>query len=257
MKKVTELNNGMPPDVVWCCAGYSLPGFFASTSIDTLRSQMDTLYWSAAYMAHAAIQTWTGINPPWPHPTERPGSKIPGNRHIIFTNSVLGFFTVAGYSPYSPAKAAMKSLADTLRQEVEVYNGVAIKQVGSGKDRGVFTSNIKIHTVYPSGILTPGLENENLQKPKVTVKIEEGDKPQTAGEVAKVAIRELEKGRTSITTSFLGRVMKGAGLQGAPRESVVDLFYNLLGGVAVLFVTPDILRKCRNWGKKYGMEGAK
>ena len=46
--EVTEWNHGLAPDVVWCCAGYCEPGFFVETPVNTLRSQMDTVYWTAA-----------------------------------------------------------------------------------------------------------------------------------------------------------------------------------------------------------------
>lgn len=91
---------------------------------------------------------------------------------LIFVSSFLGFTTFAGYSSYSPAKYALRGecharnclttgLADTLRSELLLYG-------------------IKVHLYVPAGILTPGFETENLTKPKITRKIEEGDTPISA-----------------------------------------------------------------------------
>ncbi|KKK15103.1 hypothetical protein AOCH_003539 [Aspergillus ochraceoroseus] len=95
--EVTEWNDGMPPDVVWCCAGYCTPGFFVDTSVQTLRGQMDTIYWTAANTAHAILKTWlTPINPSQQRPLPR--------RHLIFTCSTLAFVPIAGYGPTPPPR---------------------------------------------------------------------------------------------------------------------------------------------------------
>jgi 3-dehydrosphinganine reductase len=116
--RVTKWNDGQPPDVLINCAGYCEPGFFASSSIEQHRTQMDTVYWTCAYMAHAILRTWT-----------TPSKKIDRTRHVIFVSSVLALFPVAGYAAYNPPKAAMRSLADTLNQEVAVYNGARLSSL--------------------------------------------------------------------------------------------------------------------------------
>ncbi|RAL62334.1 hypothetical protein DID88_004900 [Monilinia fructigena] len=93
-------------------------------------------------------------------------------RHLIFTSSVLAFYSVVGYTPYSPAKAAIKSLSDTLYQEVLAYPNPP-----------------QIHTVFPGTIASPGLEIENQGKPEITHQLESTDPIQTPEEVARNAIR--------------------------------------------------------------------
>lgn len=236
LETVTQWNGGEPPDVILNCAGFCIPGFFASTNIKTLRAQMDTIYWSSAYMAHAALNRWLGH-------TQSTASKK--TRHIIFTCSTLAFFPLAGYAPYSPAKAAMRSLADTLTQEVAVYNGA---------NR---SSEVKVHTVFPMGILTPGFENENRTKPALTVQLEKDDKPQTPDEVARISIARLEAGDGMITTMLVGHLMRGWGMAGSARNGPVDMFWNFIGSIVIIFVVPDFMSKCRAWGKQKGMQGAK
>lgn len=265
LSTVTTWNNGTPPSIIFCCAGHCLPGFFASSTIDTLRAQMDTIYWSAAYMAHAALNAWL---PPSSSSSSLPTSSsllsAPENkqiknlafddtRHIIFTSSTLAFFPVAGYAPYSPAKAAMKSLTDTLNQELAVYNGARTSATTTTRPH----ADIKVHTIYPMGILTPGFENENKIKPALTRMLEKDDKPQTPDEVARIAIERLEQGEQHITTMFLGHLLKGVGMGASVRSSIKDILYHMLGSIAILFVAPDFVKKCWSWGHEKGLEGAR
>ncbi|KEF51695.1 uncharacterized protein A1O9_12330 [Exophiala aquamarina CBS 119918] len=247
LKQVTSWNQGRAPDLVFCCAGSCHPAFLADASIDTLRGQMDTIYWSSAYMAHAVLNLWKE-----PSLSSNDGSKTSGKpfppRHIVFTCSTLAFVPVAGYSPYSPAKAAMRAMVDGLNQEVAVYNG---SRQGKGPAPD---ADINVHIVFPMGIVTPGLENENRLKPQLTVKLEEDDKPQTPDDVAKITLKRLEAGDYMVTTTFLGHLMKGAGMGGSARGGFLDIFWNWLGSIVVIFAVPDLIWKCKAWGKQRGLK---
>ncbi|KAL4742923.1 3-ketodihydrosphingosine reductase tsc10 [Aspergillus similis] len=243
ISEVTEWNDGMPPDIVWCCAGYCTPGYFVETSVQTLKDQMDTVYWTAANTAHAILRKWlVPINPSYQRPLPR--------RHLIFTCSTLAFVPIAGYAPYSPAKAAMRALSDTLCQEIEVYNGSR-----ASKERARATpADVKIHTVFPMGILSPGFDNEQQIKPALTKQIESADKPQTPKEVARIAIEAIERGEYLITTMFVGDVMKGAALGPSPRNSWLrDTCTGWLSNLLFLGVVPDLRKQAFNWGAKNGV----
>jgi 3-dehydrosphinganine reductase len=215
---------------------------------------MDTIYWSATYMAHAALNSWLG---PPPNSSDKSSTQHSSteSRHIIFTSSTLAFFPLAGYAPYTPAKAAMKSLSDTLVQEVAMHNAeynTKFKVAASSHN----AMDIKIHALFPMGILTPGYENENKLKPPLTLMLEKGDKPQHPDEVARIAVQRLERGDYLITTMFLGHLLRGMGMGASLRNGVVDLFWSALGSIAALFVVPDIVEKCKKWGKEnIGHEG--
>ena len=92
---------------------------------------------------------------------------------IVFVSSVLGYMSIIGYSSYSPGKHALRGasamcsrivhvikysvgLAETLRSELLLYP-------------------IDVHIYFPGTIYTPGYEEENKTKPRVTLKIEETD----------------------------------------------------------------------------------
>ncbi|KAK6610454.1 short-chain dehydrogenase [Botrytis cinerea] len=55
LEEATKFNSSNPPDIVWCIAGTSTPGFFLDTTPQKLRTQMDINYWSCADMAHCTI----------------------------------------------------------------------------------------------------------------------------------------------------------------------------------------------------------
>lgn len=244
IKRVTDWNDGDTPDVVFNCAGQCVPGFFASSSIDTLRGQMETLYWSCTYMAHATLQAWTK---PVSKEVQRGYQDKP--RHLIFTSSTLAFFGVAGYAPYNPAKAAMRTLADTLNQEVQVYNGARLHSEPGP------AAEIKVHAVYPMGIQSPGYDNEQKTKPALTQKLEEDDKPQQPDDLAKIIMSELEAGKYAITASFIGNVMRGWATGASQRVGIMDYLWNWLGSIIVLFIVPEYLGKCWKWGKEKGLKG--
>ncbi|KAE8325502.1 hypothetical protein BDV39DRAFT_103216 [Aspergillus sergii] len=247
IEEVTEWNYGLPPDVVWCCAGYCNPGFFVDTPVQTLRDQMDTVYWTAANTAHATLRKWLVPVPPSQQTTNP-------RRHLIFTCSTLAFVPIAGYGPYSPAKAAIRSLSDTLNQEIEMYNGTR----QSKSQINATPADVKIHTVFPMGILSPGFDNEQKLKPELTKQLEAADKPQTPNEVARIAIAALERGEYLITTMFVGHVMKGSAMGGSPRNSTVrDTLTSWLSSLAFLQVVPDLRKQAWNWGMKNGIPSSR
>lgn len=75
---------------------------------------------------------------------------------IVFVCSVLGYFSIVGYSPYSPGKFAIRGLAEALQSEFLLYG-------------------IDIHVIFPGTIFSPGYIEENKVKPKITLKLEETD----------------------------------------------------------------------------------
>lgn len=136
-----------------------------------------------------------------------PPPKDPAPRHLIFTASFLAFYPIAGYAPYNPSKAALRSMSDTLSQEMHLH-------AGSHPNR----PPIKVHTVFPAAILTESYEAENRIKTDLTKMLEEVDDGQTPAEVARAAIRGLETGHeiinTDIMTRFFSCAMLGTSVRG-------------------------------------------
>lgn len=227
VKNATAWNNGQLPDIIWCIAGSAYPGLFIETPIPIMRHQMDTNFWSCVEMAQAIL-------PAWLSPEESLASK--NTRHLIFTSSVVAFFPVAGYTPYAPSKAAIKSLSDTLAQEVLLYG-----------------EKIKIHTVFPGTIQSPGLERENTTKPQITHILEESDPIQTPDIVASKAISGLEKGEYLVTVGWLGDAMRGCAWGGSKRNNwVVDTVITWITSLAWPFIGGNLDNKVRSHREKHG-----
>jgi 3-dehydrosphinganine reductase len=224
VKEATIWNNGQSPDIVWCIAGSAYPALFIETPISKMREQMDVNYWSCVDMAQAILNEWLAP------------SAEKKERHLIFTSSVTAFYPVTGYSPYSPGKAAIRNLSDTLAQEVLLYG-----------------DHVKVHTVFPGTILSPGLENENKTKPGITFILEESDPEQTPDQVATNAISGLEKGEYLVTVGWLGAAMRGCAWGGSARNNwVTDTAMTWITSIVWGFVGRDLDGKVRSYGKKHG-----
>lgn len=197
-----------------------------------MRQQMDINYWTCVDMAHGILNEWLA-------PAELAKAT---QKHLIFTSSVAGFYPVAGYAPYAPAKAAIKSLSDALAQEVLLY--------GCG-------DSVKVHTVFPGTISSPGLELENKTKPAITHILEDLDPVQTPDVVAAKSIRGLENGEYLVTVSWLGQAMRASAWGGSRRNSWVwDTILSFITSLVWLFVGPDLDSKVKSYAKKHGHPSA-
>jgi 3-dehydrosphinganine reductase len=220
-------NNGQALDVVWCIAGWSQPELFLDTDPALLRRHMDVNYFGAAGMAHAALGEWLAPDAPVDEKVAK---------HLVFTSSTLSYYSVAGYAAYSPAKYAIRGLAETLAQEVMLY-----------------PQNVKVHVVYPGTILTDSFAREELTRPEITRILEAEDPQQQPDEVAERAIRGLENGQHSTTINWLGELMRLSVVGGTIRDNwLYDFFGAILVQFVWIFVLPDMHGKIRKHRKKYG-----
>ncbi|KAI9713924.1 MAG: 3-dehydrosphinganine reductase [Bogoriella megaspora] len=248
LDETTAWNHGNAPDIVWAVAGGSIPALFLETSIETMRSQMDLNYWSAAYLSHAILKTWLQ-----PTSSTAASKASPGPRKLIMTSSLLAFAGLAGYSPYCPSKAALRNLADALRSELLLYRGARQRDASQGPP-----VDVDIHLVVPGTILSPGLESENKTKHAVTLELEKTDPKQTEEQVAEASIKALERGHFLITTHWLGSLMRAAALGGSPRNNwLADTVTSWVAAIAWLFVGPDLDGTVFKYGKKYGIANNK
>ncbi|KAJ8069735.1 hypothetical protein OCU04_000159 [Sclerotinia nivalis] len=251
--EVVEWNGGIPPDTVWCCAGSSYPTLFIDTPVSQLQSQINNNYLTSAYMAHATLRSWLkpleerkGRIEDEMHETGDAKNIPPAARHLIFTASFLAFFSFAGYGAYSPAKAALRSLSDTLSQEMNLYASAFPN-----------APRVRLHTIFPATILTDSYEAENRIKHGLTKQLEDGDEGQTPQLVATRSIAGLEAGWELITTDLLTGLVRGSMLGGSVRggfgRAMLDWLLAGLMGIVMVFVRADMDRKARSWGRKFGV----
>ncbi|XXH01367.1 hypothetical protein Hte_007727 [Hypoxylon texense] len=232
---------------------------------------MDSNYFTSLYMAHATLQSWLKPSPPSKNAittnsstdaaaaaapssssssSSHHGPPPPPARHLIFTASFLAFFSVTGFAPYSPCKAALRALSDTLSQEMNLYAAAHPR-----------APRVRLHTVFPATIFTESYEAENRIKTDVTKMLEEGDDGQTPEVVAARSIRGLERGQELITTEVLAwlvkRSMLGGSVRGGFLQALGDWIVACIMGIVMVFVREDVDRKVRAWGRKYGASGMK
>ncbi|KAF4446156.1 hypothetical protein F53441_10132 [Fusarium austroafricanum] len=245
--EVSAWNGDNPPDIVWCCSGSAHPTLFVDTPIEQLQNMMDSNYFSSAYMAHATLNAW--LRPAIDGITKKPEeSKPPAARHIIFTGSFVSLYSFAGFTPYSPSKAAIRSLSDSLSQEMNLYAGAHPDE-----------PRVRIHTVFPATMPTKSLDDENKVKTDVTRALEEGDQVLTPDECARRAIAGLKSGQELIATSTIIRLVMttvmGGAIRGGFWTGLVNTLLSWIVMVVMVFIRWDMDVKVRKWGKKHGASG--
>lgn len=218
------------PSSVFCVAGGTSEevGFFADISTDQIFSCFQKNYFSSAYITHALLQLWLK------HPTDH--SIV---RHIIFTSSTAAFVALPGYVAYTPTKTALRALADTLRQEVLLYQ----KQ-----------QTIEVHCSYPGTIMTEALVEEQKRKPALCKTLEGSDDPKksmTPQAVATGIIAGVERGEFCITLDFDTRLLLNNMRGPSPPNTYITDW--VLGFIASL-VWPNFRRAWDRTTLKYGLK---
>lgn len=224
------------PDVIFCCAGMfhpqarssdgsdltlgtAHPGLFAELTPEELATPMTGNYISSMYTAHAALKSML----------RNPQNTGTQKRKIIFTSSITAFLNISGYTSYTPTKAAIRALADTLRQECLMYD-------------------IDVHCVFPATIFSPGFENEQKLKPEITKILEEGDGGQTPEQVAEAALRGLDCGQAMINTEVIGSLLRCNMKGPSPKAGILDIVYGFVASIVLPFVLFDFERKVKTYG---------
>ncbi|KXN85931.1 3-ketodihydrosphingosine reductase TSC10 [Leucoagaricus sp. SymC.cos] len=200
LEAACALYNGDAPDATFTCAGAARPGFFVEATAEDLTKGMTNGYW---------IQAWTA----WVISKMMVKQRRKGK--ITFVSSTLGYMSFIGYSSYSPAKHALRGLADTLRSEMLLYG-------------------IDIHIFFPPTMFTPGYEVENKAKPKITLKIEESDDGLTPDQAALALFKGVQNGETHITGDFITSLFRASTRGATPKNNwIIDGVYDMIATIAI------------------------
>ncbi|XP_006464124.1 hypothetical protein AGABI2DRAFT_194697 [Agaricus bisporus var. bisporus H97] len=201
LEAVCEPYNGETPDATFTCAGASRPMFFVEMTDEDLIKGMNDGYWIQAWTAWAVSKKMV-----------RQGRK----GKITLVSSTLGFMSIIGYASYSPAKHALRALADSLHSELILYG-------------------INVHIYFPPTMYTPGYEEENKTKPKITLKIEETDAGATPDQAASALFQGVVKGQAHIAGDLITNLFRASTRGATPKNNfIVDGFYDLIA----FFATP-------------------
>lgn len=159
-------------DIVLASAGGALPARFLDAPLEEFRNQIEVNYLGAIIVAKAVL----------------PGMVARGRGHMVFTSSTAGLIGVVGYTGYSPAKFAIRGLADSLRYEVE-------------------PTGVRVSVLYPPDTETPGFEAENLRKPPETAAVSGSIKPLPVQRVARALVKGVEANRDNIAVDGLTKAL--------------------------------------------------
>lgn len=105
--------------------------------------------------------------------------------HIGFVSSVAAYIGVIGYTMYTPTKAAIIGLADSLRNELSPYK-------------------IKISVLFPPDTDSASFERENLKKPEECKIMSERGGLLQPNEIAEPFVEGLLKNKAFITPGEAG-----------------------------------------------------
>ncbi|KAL4892030.1 NAD(P)-binding protein [Aspergillus ambiguus] len=228
------LSHYHPPDILICTAGSNphQAGFLAEISPEAITSCMELNYYTTVFIVQCCLRLWLRV----PHP--------PSPRHIVLTSSTAAFLGLPGYDAYTPAKVAIRALADTLRQEVLLY----------GRDV------IRVHCSFPGPFSSSSYLEGHDNKPELLEMLE--GTPRSRDEVKRTVpsprtvaqriISGLEKGKTYIPVDFQTELLLNNMRGPSPRFRWWALWEFLLGIVAAMawwWFRRDFDRKTLRYGE--------
>ena len=161
-----EKANG-PVDILITSAGVARPGYFEEVPVAEFERSMAVNYFGTLYALKAVV----------------PGMRSRGHGSVVLISSGAGLVGLFGYTPYAPAKFAVRGLAEALRAEL--------------KPAGVLVT-----LVYPPDTDTPQLAEENLTKPIETKALTAEAGLWSADAVARVTLEGMERGSFVVTPGF-------------------------------------------------------
>eukprot|EP01028_Stygiella_incarcerata_P005434 TRINITY_DN2297_c0_g1_i1.p1 TRINITY_DN2297_c0_g1~~TRINITY_DN2297_c0_g1_i1.p1 ORF type:complete len:358 (-),score=93.45 TRINITY_DN2297_c0_g1_i1:124-1197(-) len=205
--------NGVP-DYLYTCAGLSVPGFFVEQSIEQHHETMSLDYFGTLHVVHTIL----------------PMMKMKKKGHVVLFSSTAGMVGIIGYSTYSPAKFALRGLADVLRNEMAPYG-------------------VKFSIVYPPDTDTPGFREEMKTKPPACKEISEfgQGEPFPAESVAMNVVSKVAMGDYHVTADVGTELLVMLTAAASPRRSLLlDMIAlpiaSLLGKLFTLY-TDWVVRK--------------
>lgn len=159
------------PDFLINNAGFAQPGYIQDLSVEDYHKMMNLNYFGCVYTTKILVPYFI---------KEKKG-------HILNVSSMAGFLGLFGYSGYCASKFAVIGFSESLKRELKPYN-------------------IHVSVLCPPNTKTPGLQKENLSKPKEVLMTEEKAKTVSADVIAQAALDGLAKRKFMIVPTFDGEL---------------------------------------------------
>ncbi|KAJ7039642.1 oxidoreductase [Mycena alexandri] len=210
---VCKPHDDRSPDAIFNCAGSSKPMFFVDMSEDDMTAWTTMVTCSKEDDARGA------------------------KGKIVLVSSTLGHMSLVGWSSYSPAKHALRGLADTLQSEFMLYDGM------------------DVHMFFPRTMFTLGYDEENKTKPKIARDIESTDDGLTPDVAAQgfskvdrlsrrrnshiYHLKRDSKGHAHITGDIITTMFRPSTRGVAPRHNILlEIGYDLAATVRLHLAPP-------------------
>jgi 3-dehydrosphinganine reductase len=159
------------PDLLLNVAGFALPGYIHEQDLKHFHEMMDLNFFGIVHTCKILA----------PHFIKRKSGKI------LNTSSICGFLGLFGYTAYCASKFAVVGFSEALRREMKPFN-------------------IQVSVLCPPNTKTPGLERENLHKPKEVLEAEEKAKVVGPDEVSQATLKDFARGKFMIVPTFDGNM---------------------------------------------------
>lgn len=151
------------PDILVNMVGYAKPDYIQNMTLDDFKDNMDANYYGQLVPTLILLPYYMEAK----------------QGHVAFVSSLGAIIGIIGYAAYTPTKAALVGLSETLRHELKPYN-------------------IAVSILYPPDTETPGFEIENVSKPPETAIISETANLYSAEKVAEVFVEGLARRKLTI-----------------------------------------------------------
>ncbi len=161
-----------PVTVLVNSAGVSNAGYIEKIPLSGMEAEMKVNYLGTVYMVKQVVEGMIRRRNGW----------------ILNISSLAGIKGIFGYTGYSGSKFAVVGFSEALRSELRPYG-------------------IKVSVLCPPDVDTPMLKQDIKVKPPETLRISEGAKLMQPGDVARIALRELDKGTFIIIPNFSGKLL--------------------------------------------------
>lgn len=171
-------------DVVFFCAGASIPKIFTDLTPTELKQGIDINLKTSINVSHIIMKQMIQ-------------EKKLYNRHFIYCSSILAIYPFIGYGQYAPSKAGIRALSDILRQEGAPFG-------------------IKVHTIFAGNFKSEGFDKEELTKPEITRQIEGPSDAISVDKCSSIILKYLDQGYEIIFTDFIGWFLYGGMLGFSP-----------------------------------------